>query len=128
MRSVPEPAERARLQARATFARQLVAFATETDDAALAAPSRCEAPVARARQVAMYLCHVVFGMSLTEVGRAFGRDRTTAAHACRLVEDLRDDALLDAWLGRLEAFLAAAPRPDVDLLGHAGRPFRRSAA
>ena len=40
-----------------------------------------------ARQVAMYLAHVGCGLTLTEVGRLFARDRTTVAHACSLVED-----------------------------------------
>ena len=45
----------------------------------LIATSRRSAYVAFARQSAMYLAHVTFGLSYTEVGRAFGRDRTTAA-------------------------------------------------
>src|SRR5947208_7954986 len=40
-----------------------------------------------ARQVAMYLAHVAWGLTLTEVGNVFVRDRTTVAHACGLVED-----------------------------------------
>ena len=44
--------------------------------------------VAFARQVAMYLAHVAWGLTLTEVGHVFARDRTTVAHACGLVEDL----------------------------------------
>ena len=44
--------------------------------------------VAFARQVAMYLAHVAWGLTLTEVGHVFSRDRTTVAHACGLVEDL----------------------------------------
>src|SRR5262249_15027042 len=39
-----------------------------------------------ARQVAMYLAHVAWGLSLTEVGYVFARDRTTVAHACGLIE------------------------------------------
>ncbi len=58
--------------------------------------------VAFARQAAMYLAHVVFGFSYTQVGRGFGRDRTTAAHACRLIEERRDDPAVDALLGALE--------------------------
>src|SRR4029077_12068941 len=41
-----------------------------------------------ARQVAMYLAHVACGLTLTEVGQVFVRDRTTVAHACGRVEDL----------------------------------------
>lgn len=55
-----------------------------------------------ARQIAMYLAHVGFGLSLTQVGRGFGRDRSTAAHACKVVESLRDDRHLDRTLDVLE--------------------------
>lgn len=58
--------------------------------------------VAFARQSAMYLAHVVFGLSYTQVGQCFGRDRTTAAHAARLIEERRDDPGVDALLGALE--------------------------
>src|SRR6478735_8181651 len=63
--------------------------------------------VAFARQVAMYLAHVAWGLSLTEVGYVFARDRTTVAHACGLVEDLRDDPVLDRSLELLEGVLRA---------------------
>ena len=53
----------------------------------LRAGSRGSAAVAFARQSAMYLAHIAFGLSYAEVGRMFGRDRTTAAYACRLVEE-----------------------------------------
>ncbi|MCW5721270.1 MAG: chromosomal replication initiator DnaA [Devosia sp.] len=69
--------------------------------------SRCRAGAARARQIAMYLAHVVFGASLAEIGLAFGRDRTTVSHACGLIEDLRDDPAFDAELERLESVLLA---------------------
>lgn len=67
--------------------------------------SRCRASAARARQVAMYLSHVVLGQSLLDVGRAFGRDRTTVSHACSLIEDQRDDPTFDAQLDCFEAIL-----------------------
>ena len=69
----------------------------------LRAPNRGTAPVAFARQAAMYLGHVVFGLSLTRLGRGFGRDRTTARHACRTIEEHRDDPAMDKVLGALEA-------------------------
>ena len=55
-----------------------------------------------ARQIAMYVCHVVLRLSLTEIGRAFGRDRTTVGHACHVVEDRRDDPAFEAFVGALE--------------------------
>lgn len=66
---------------------------------------RGKAPIAFARQVAMYLAHIACGLSLTEVGRYFGRDRTTVAHACRLVEDWREDPDLDFSLDLMEGAL-----------------------
>ena len=64
--------------------------------------TRGRANVALARQVAMYLAHVGCGMSLTETGRLFERDRTTVAHACGIIEDRRDDPLFDRALDLLE--------------------------
>jgi chromosomal replication initiation ATPase DnaA len=69
--------------------------------------SRCRADAARARHLAMYLAHVVKGISLTTIGSAFGRDRTTVSYACALIEDLRDDAAFDAELDALELELNA---------------------
>ncbi len=63
--------------------------------------TRGRANVALARQVAMYLAHVVCGMTLTDTGRLFGRDRTTVAHACSVIEDRRDDPLFDRALDLL---------------------------
>jgi len=64
--------------------------------------TRGRANVALARQVAMYLARVVCGMTLTDTGRLFGRDRTTVAHACGVLEDRRDDPLFDRALDLLE--------------------------
>jgi chromosomal replication initiation ATPase DnaA len=57
--------------------------------------------IAEARQVAMYLAHVCCGMTLTEVGAMFGRDRTTVSHACLKVEYRRDDPNFDRALDLL---------------------------
>jgi chromosomal replication initiation ATPase DnaA len=64
--------------------------------------SRCQLGTARARQLAMYLAHVIYGETLTAIGLAFHRDRTTVSHACALIEDLRDDPAFDADVARLE--------------------------
>jgi chromosomal replication initiation ATPase DnaA len=61
--------------------------------------------VAFARQVAMYLAHVGGGLTMTEVGQLFARDRTTVAHACGVVEDLRGDPSFDRSLELLEGVL-----------------------
>ena len=82
------------------------AFDVSAEEIALA--SRGPAPVALARQVAMYLHHVELRQSLTEVAARFGRDRTTVAHACRTVEDRRDDPAFDGFIGALEAAIRSA--------------------
>jgi len=76
--------------------------------------TRGRAKVALARQVGMYLAHVGLGLSLTETGRLFARDRTTVAHACGVIEDRRDDPQFDRVLDLLEwavPLLAARPVP-----------------
>lgn len=85
-----------------TFVESTVAMVFNVSPEALRAPTRSQAEVAFARQVAMYVLHVVFGWSLTAAGEAFGRDRTTAGHACRMVEDRRDDPTFDRVLVALE--------------------------
>lgn len=75
-------------------------FAVDVRD--LRAATRRSPRAAFARQVAMYLAHVGCGLSLTEVGTLFSRDRTTVAHACSVVEDRRDAPELDGKLEHLE--------------------------
>lgn len=79
-----------------------VAAAFAVAPSALRARTRRSAAAALARQTAMYLAHVALGLSLTKVGKVFGRDRTTAAHACRRMEDRREDPRLDSLLASLE--------------------------
>ena len=78
--------------------------------------SRCRKQTALARQLAMYLAHVVLGRSLTEIGNAFGRDRTTVSHACALIEDMRDDPAFDEEVSAFERRLETQ-RDEV--VGHA---------
>jgi len=77
----------------------------------LMATTRTARPAAEARQAAMYLGHVVFGFTLAEAGRAFHRDRSTAGHACRRVEDRRDDPEYDRMIAWMEVLLRAASTP-----------------
>jgi chromosomal replication initiation ATPase DnaA len=70
-------------------------------------PTRCGAAVAEARQLAMYLVHVILSRTYAEVGALFGRDRTTVSHACAHIEDLREAPAFDAEVTRLEAALTA---------------------
>ena len=94
--------------AKVALMQETVARAWNVPIGEMRSPTRRRKPVAQARQVAMYLTHVIYGFSLSAVGRHFGRDRTTAAHACRLVEDRRDDENFDMLLDRLEYALRRA--------------------
>jgi hypothetical protein len=59
------------------------------------------------RQVAMYVCHIAYSMPMGEVAQAFGRDRSTVGHACRMVEDRRDDRAYDTFVGIVERMASA---------------------
>jgi len=65
-------------------------------------PKRCVATTAQARQLSMYLIHVLLGRQFKDVGRFFGRDRTTVSYACAKVEDMRDDPRFEDELADLE--------------------------
>jgi chromosomal replication initiation ATPase DnaA len=65
--------------------------------------------VAFARQVAMYIASIGFGMSLARVGAAFGRDRSTVRHACQVMEERREQPAFDRWMDALEAAAATTP-------------------
>jgi chromosomal replication initiation ATPase DnaA len=79
------------------------AFAVGLHDLHAATRGRCD--IAFARQTGMYLARVALGMTLSDAGRLFCRDRTTASYACRIVEDLRDDPSFDALLHQMESFV-----------------------
>jgi hypothetical protein len=94
-------------QARVRHVEACVAGVFGVPHESLRASTRGKADVARARQVAMYLCHTVLGFSLTTVGDLFERDRTTVGHACRLIEDLRDRSVFDDQIAYLERAVLA---------------------
>jgi chromosomal replication initiation ATPase DnaA len=93
-----------RLQAdsNAAFIEALVASAFRIPRVELKGAARGPANVAFARQVGMYLLHTSLNMSLSAAGRFYGRDRTTAAHACRVVEDRREMRCVDTLVDCLE--------------------------
>jgi chromosomal replication initiation ATPase DnaA len=62
--------------------------------------------ISTARQIAGYLCHIGFGITLTRIGLAFNRDRSSISHSCKRIEEMRDDAHFDRSLQCLENSLA----------------------
>ncbi|HTT96706.1 MAG TPA: helix-turn-helix domain-containing protein [Rhizomicrobium sp.] len=90
---------------RASVAQLLVAQAYDVDLEAMCSAKRSDPRTALARQIAMYLSHIVLKMSFTQIGAAFGRKRSTACHALHLVENMRDDPEIDRTLLQLEVLL-----------------------
>jgi hypothetical protein len=88
----------------------IVAPAFAVRRATLWAETRGSPNEAFARQVGMYLAHVGFGRTLSDVACLFGRDRRTVAHACALVEDRRDVVTFNRVLDVLEGALRLAAR------------------
>ncbi|WP_246548110.1 helix-turn-helix domain-containing protein [Ancylobacter oerskovii] len=70
---------------------------------------------AAARALAMYLAHVGLGEPIGRVARDFRRHRSTVAHACRRIEDDRDERGCDDRIAALEQQLRG--RTEV---GHGG--------
>lgn len=60
-----------------------------------------------ARQISMYVCHVVLQLPQGDIAQAFGRDRSTVSHACGAVEDRRDERDFDAFVSAVERLAQA---------------------
>lgn len=80
--------------------------------------TRACAKAARARQIAIYLAHTVFSIAYGHAADFFNRDRTTISHACKMIEDQRDDIEFDLKIEKMEAQLLAAT--------HAGNRLRQA--
>ena len=93
---------------RAGLAQAIVAHVYGVPLHDMRAETRGAPRAALARQVAMYLTHIVFGMSSGQIAQAFARHKATAHHALHHVEDLRDDAEFDRTLRFLETMLRDA--------------------
>lgn len=91
----------------------LVGAALSVAPRAICGAERGTAEISHARQMALYLAHTTLGLTFTEAGRLFGRDRTTAAHACRRIEDQRDQARVDQLVACLERAARDAVQPPV---------------
>jgi len=87
----------------------LVAAAFAVGPEAMHDPNRGQAVAAFASQVVMYLSHTRLGLSYTATAAVFGRDRTTAAYACRAVEEKREDPCIDAIVDFLERAIDVCP-------------------
>ncbi len=89
----------------ATQCEQMLDIASELFNVSgreLRSPNRSRVAVTRVRQIAMYVAHVILQLTMSEIGRCFGRDRTTVMHACHLIEDMRDDPEFDQVVAIVE--------------------------
>jgi len=86
----------------AKFVNQFVAVTADLPPEKLLQCNRGKAEAARARQISIYLMHTILSFSYTEIGRIYSKDRTTIAHACHVIEDLRDDESFDLKLSQFE--------------------------
>jgi len=84
---------------------EIVALSFDLDPRKLVSRKRGSSAVSRARQVTAYLLHTTLSMPLTDIARELQKDRTTIGHACRMVEDLRDDPDFDDRISGLESTL-----------------------
>lgn len=106
-----DPGGRGRLQCRVAV--DIVSAFLGVPAADILSERRAQAPIARARHVAMYLAHVAFQLSLNAVAHGFGRDRTSVSYAVARIEDERDDRGFDALLNRMEALAQSCRRLSV---------------
>ena len=114
------PAPRIEDRQRAELVSLIVAHTFNVTPVDLRMPTRQRGKAAVARQVAMYICHVTLGQSFRDVGEFFGRDRTTAAYACKVVECRRDQREFDDLIRRIEVavrVLGVAPPARVPTFG-----------
>ncbi|MEM9169954.1 MAG: helix-turn-helix domain-containing protein [Pseudomonadota bacterium] len=86
-------------------AAEVVARAHSISVAEILSKDRARARVVYARQMAMYLSHVVGQLSLGQVSHEFGRDRTTVGYSCNAIEDRRDGPFFDKEIAGLECEL-----------------------
>ena len=104
---------------------QLAANACGVEFSEVVAVKR-SASVAFARQLAMYLCHIVGDMSLRDIATEFDRDRTTVSHACHAIEDRRDCPIFDRQIDHLEQKLRAQVRSMLEEAGKSASPEKKS--
>lgn len=90
------------------FMIRLVAYAAGCTEQDMLSPNRGTRNVARARYIAIYLLHTRLSVRIGNIAEMLKRDRTTVAHACRQVEDSRDDPATENFICELEAMFDLA--------------------
>jgi chromosomal replication initiation ATPase DnaA len=90
-------------------AQAVAAHATGVSFEAVAQNGEVSDPkIVRARQLAMYLARMVLKLGLRDTARAFQRAHPTVAHACRRIEEAREDPVFDRTVEWLEMLVRRA--------------------
>ena len=90
----------------AKFINQMVAANNRLSAGDLLKFERGKSGIIRARQIAVYLMHTTLSFTYTQIANVYGKDRTTISHACRLIEDLRDESDFDYKMVEYEATIS----------------------
>jgi len=88
--------------ARAQLIVSAVAHEFSLPEAGILGHLKGKSEISYGRQIAMYLMHCIFGTTKTRIAQVFGRHFSTVSHACKVIEDQRDDPVLDQKLIGLE--------------------------
>ena len=102
-------------RARARIVVSAVAMSFSVPEFVLTSRHKGSSKVSYARQIAMYLMCCVYGSTKQRIADVFERHYTTVSHACTLIEDNREDPVLDEKLLALENFLCQAPQGALDI-------------
>lgn len=107
----------------ARMAKEIVCETYGVPHARMLADGRGDIQAAQARQAAMYLAHVVGQMTLSEISKAFRRNRSTVSHACIHMEDRRDSPIFNLQVEYMEKRLRARIDDYFERAIEAGRPL-----
>ncbi|MEL6111231.1 MAG: helix-turn-helix domain-containing protein [Pseudomonadota bacterium] len=102
LKSFKRPRDRAVQRHLAHLAVDMAAEAYSVSPNDILSSSRSQAQVARARQISMYLSHVIGQLTVAQVSEEFSRDRTTVTHALHIIEDRRDSPIFEQQMQFLE--------------------------
>lgn len=110
MRRPPHPEIIARQSHQAGLAIAAVALEFGVTEPDLINPQVATPHLRFTRQLAMYLTHIVYELNPSHIARIFLKDRSTVTHAVKVIEDCREDPVLDMKVIHLENFLRQSPQ------------------
>jgi len=99
--------------ARARLIVSAVAAEFAVPEAAILGERKGKSEISYGRQIAMYLMHCILGTTKSRIAEVFGRHFSTVSHACKLIEEHRDDPVLDQKLIGLENRLRSISASEV---------------